>query len=97
MVEIHWISYLGFERFDPPRSERPSGKSEVSEFDMPSTVDQKVLGKNVKFGLGIDYVDLNLRFEIAVYITQLVQLVHGGKHLADIESSMFLFQNSRII
>ena len=39
------ISYLGFERFDPPRSERPSCQSEVSEFDMPSTIDQKVLEK----------------------------------------------------
>lgn len=32
-----------------------------------------------------------------MYVPELVELVHGGKHLADIESGVFLFENARVV
>jgi hypothetical protein len=38
-----------------------------------------------------------LRLQVPMYVTELVQLVHGSKHFGDVVACMLLFEDTRVV
>lgn len=99
---IFHLVELVFQAFNTLGVEGTSCKTKVSQLNMPSAVDKEVLGRHdAESILAIGYENemkaLDLWFEITMDVAKRVEFSDTSEHFGDIEASVFLFQNARVV